>query len=127
MWVAVLGALQGCWGDSEINLMPLEVPGRKRKRVCDNRHTCPVSERACQGPAGGWGARAAAAGGGPLPGLLLPAPSPSPAPEAAGSRTAGPPEQGPHLEKGQEALRTYPPLEERVEGILSSPDFAFVQ
>lgn len=33
MWVVVLGALQGCWGDNESNPMPLQAPGRRRKRV----------------------------------------------------------------------------------------------
>ena len=72
-------------------------------------HTCPSEGPGCQGPARRWGAPAAAAGEELLPRLPSPAPSPSPAPEAAGSRTAGPPEPGPHLGKGQEALSMPPP------------------
>lgn len=93
MWVAVLGGLQGC----------------------------PWEGLVCQGPAGGWGAPAAATGEGLLLRLPLPAPSPSPAPEAAGSGTARPPEQGPQLAKGQEALRMYLPRGERRSARLSPP------
>lgn len=73
-------------------------------------HTCPLEGPGCQGPAGRWGVPAAAAGEELLPRLPSPAPSPSPAPEAAGSRTAGPPELGPHLGKGQEAVSMSHPL-----------------
>ena len=72
-------------------------------------HTCPLEGPGCQGPAGRWRVPAAAAGEELLPRLPSPAPSPSPAPEAAGSRTAGPPELGPHLGKGQEAVSMSPP------------------
>lgn len=89
-------------------------------------HTCPLEELVCQRPAERKAAPAAAAGEGLLPGLLLPAPSPAPAPEAAGSETAGPPEQGPHLGKGQDVLRMYPSPEESIEGILSPHSFTCV-
>lgn len=72
-------------------------------------HTCPSEGPGCQGPAKRWGAPAVSAGEELLPRLPSPAPSPSPAPEAAGSRTAGPPERGPHLGKGQEAVSMPPP------------------